>query len=214
MANGHDRFCGHRFQTESPKACALHGWGARDENRVFQRAKKGLSFELPVEFPHERKGWEMVLASAGCFQQPITIRMELVEERLCFVRVLSLLGDGRPGEITEVARVKTKELLLTDTDPRERFRACGDADSESSAEMAVRALFGSEQQDGEFDNPFAFKNHITVALDLAAAKKLEEKKTREARAANLAAQRAAAAKENKKCAKGSAVSYKQIIRCK
>ena len=47
MPNGHQHFCGQRFQVESANACATHGWGEHDENRVFQHAKKGEEYKLP-----------------------------------------------------------------------------------------------------------------------------------------------------------------------
>lgn len=208
MANGQQRFCGHRFQTESPKACALHGWGEDDENRLFQRAKKGLAFELPEVFPHEKPGWKMVLSNAGGFLQPIQIRMSLVKDRLCFVRVLSIQDDGRPHQVTEIARVKTKELLLTKKDVREHFRAREGAKEESLDKTAA------ENHDKENGDPLGFKEYNALALDLADAKKLEEKKAKEARAAVVAAERAAASRKTKKGAKGSVMSYKELIKCK
>ena len=64
---GHSRFCGHRFQVEYPKACALHHWGPNNENKFYQLAKKQLPFQLPPMFPHEQPGWEMDLRGTAAF---------------------------------------------------------------------------------------------------------------------------------------------------
>ncbi|KAF3048983.1 hypothetical protein E8E11_009476 [Didymella keratinophila] len=81
MSNGHKRFCGHRFQAESPKACALHGWGSNNENRVFQRAKNRLSFKLPDLIPHEQSdGQPDEVQEIACIKPK---EMQLTEADLC-----------------------------------------------------------------------------------------------------------------------------------
>ncbi|KAF3002560.1 hypothetical protein E8E13_007819 [Curvularia kusanoi] len=214
MPNGHHRFCGHRFQAESPRACALHGWGEGDENRVFQRAKKGLEFELPKVFPHEQSGWEMVVSGLGIVQQPVSVRMGLVDGEFCFVRVISYRDDEQPDRVSEIARVKTKELLITATDPRVGFRTGNAAGKEDAAETAVQALKKSEQHGLEFKSVYEYRNYTYLASQRAANEKLQEKKAKEAKSAALAAQRAGAAKGGKSCAQESRKSYKQFTKRK
>ena len=208
MPNGHRRFCGHRFQVESPKACALHGWGDADENRVFQRAKKGLAYELPTLFPHEQPGWEMVLSSFGSIQYPMHIRMGLVDSELCFVRVMSWLEDGQPDQVAEIARVKTKEMLLTETDPW--VALAHKSVIEENPEKAIQALVRAEQNDDEFNNPFSYRKYTIFTLKAEAATKLEEKKVRDVRAAAQAAQRLVTTKGGKKGGQRRAVDAKEL----
>ncbi|KAG9200151.1 hypothetical protein G6514_007505 [Epicoccum nigrum] len=113
MPNGHQRFCGQRFQVDSSKICAKHGWGENDENRIFQRAKNSQDFELPGFIPHEQPGWEMKLRSLGPWKSPV-IRMGLIHGEHCFVRVISYDTEGNPDQVSPIARVKPWELLLTE----------------------------------------------------------------------------------------------------
>lgn len=212
MSNGHQRFCGQRFQCESPKTCALHGWGENDENRVFQCAKKGLDFRLPEVIPHEQPGWEMTLSGCGVIRQPVNIRMGLVDGELCFVRVLSYLVNGQPNQVSEIARVKVKELLLTEMDPRPAFKTRKKVMEKTSAKRALQALMEAEQDDDEYNDPCTWRRYTTFALEPAAAEKLEEKRAREARAAVLAKKRAAAARGGRCCAQQSLKTYKQSLK--
>lgn len=214
MPNGHQRFCGHRFQAESPRACVSHGWGEGDENRVFQRAKKGLKFELPNVFPHEQLGWEMVVSGLGVVQQPVSVRMGLVDGELCFVGVISCLDNGEPDQASEIARVKTKELLITATDPRVGLSTGNVAGKEDAAETAMQASEKAEQHGLEFKSVYEYRNYTNLASKRAADEKLQEKKAKEAKSAALAAQRADAAKGGKSCAQESRKSYKQFTKCK
>lgn len=212
QTNGHQVFCGHRFQAESPRACALHGWGVNDENRIFQRAKKGLSFELPELLPHEQPGWEMVLSSFGSIQYPVHIRMGLIDGELCFVRVVSSALDGQPDQVAEIARVKTKELLLTKIDPRDALKAHKAANEEAPATKAAQVPAETEQSHNEYDNPFSYHKYTTLNLDIAAASKLEQKKAKEARTAAQVAERAA--RSSRKRGQRAAMGMKHILKGK
>lgn len=147
MTNGHQRFCGHRFQAESPKACASHGWGDNGENRVFQRAKKGLSFKLPEVIPHEKPGWEMVINGLGGGTKAVHICMGLIDGEQCFVRVLSRHSDGQPDQVAEIARVKAKELLLTETDREIALRDDGATSYQKYAAFNKKLATAGELQD-------------------------------------------------------------------
>lgn len=211
MANGHQRFCGHRFQAESPKACALHGWGDNDENRVFQRAKKGLSFKLPELIPHEQPGWEMVLSNFGSVQNLVHIRTGLIDGELCFVRVLSWLTDDQPDQVSEIARVKTKELRLTESDPRVALEAHKAAIGENPVKKAIHALAKTEQNDDEYNNPFSYQKYTNFTIEVAAAERLEEKKAKEEKVAAQAAERLASTKGGKKCNQHGMRDVKELV---
>ncbi|KAJ8115040.1 hypothetical protein OPT61_g3219 [Boeremia exigua] len=214
MANGHQRFCGHRFQAESPKACALHGWGDNEENRVFQRAKKGLSFELPKLIPHEQPGWEMVINGFGGVQQSIYIRMGIINGELCFVRVVSWLSDGQPDQVSEIARVKTKELLLTECDPRTALEAHDPSNEDCGARSAIQALSKTEQNDDEYNNPYSYQKYIDLNLQIAAAEKWREKNRNQTKVEEAIAERLALSRGGKKCGHDSLKSYKRLIKGK
>ena len=111
-ANGHQRFCGHRFKVEKSGACLVHGWGENNENRVFLDAKQGRDYKLPNSIPHEQSGWEMKLNNFGPLNSPAHIRMKLVGDERYFVRVLSYLANGQPDATRTIARVKPQEFLV------------------------------------------------------------------------------------------------------
>ena len=214
MANGHKRFCGHRFQAESPKACALHGWGSNNENRVFQRAKKRLSFKLPDIIPHEQPGWEMVLNHFGGLHQ-VHIRTGLMDGKFGFVRVLSWLADGEPGEIQEIACIKPKEMQLTEVD------SCvtpekNEATLELSPEKkAVEALVKIEQNVKEYDNQFSYQKYNNYTAQVAAEQKLAAKIVKEQKDAAREAERVARlTKGGKKCVPVDAAKHLRMLKAK
>ena len=211
LPNGQQAFCGHRFQAESPKACALHGWGDNDENRIFQRAKKDLSFELPKLIPYEQPGWEMALSGFGGVYGPIHIRMGLIDSQLYFARVLSFSADGQPDQVESIARVKDKELRMTDSDPRVALKTHKAAVVESPAKKAIQALARTEQNDDEYNDPYSYRKYAVFKEIAAGARKLEEKKAKEMRAVAQEVERLAPTKGGKKCVH-SALDIKKQLR--
>ncbi|KAJ4375663.1 hypothetical protein N0V86_007196 [Didymella sp. IMI 355093] len=218
MPNSHKRFCGHRFQAESPKACALHGWGTNNENRVFQRAKKRLPFKLPDVIPHEQSGWEMVLTHFGGLQQ-VHLRTGLVDGEFCFVRVLSWLANDQPNQVQEIARVKTKELRITENDPRVALEEAAPEEKKNSVQKspekkAVEALVKIEQNVKEFNNHRSYQKHNNHTARVVAEEKLAEKIAKEAKDAARAAERVATTKGGKKCIQLSASQQLRIMKAK
>ncbi len=191
----------------------MHGWGENEENRVFQRAKKGLSFELPKFIPHEQPGWEMLFTGFGGVHAPIHVRMGLIDGELCFVRVVSWLSDGVPDQVSEIARVKTKELLLTESDPRSALNSLNRSSPNALQRNAIQALVKTEQDDDEFNDPYSYQKYTDLSLELAAAKKWEEKRRSQLKAKEQFAERLALPRGGKKCAL-DIKSYKRLIRGK
>lgn len=212
MTNGQQRFCGHRFQAESPKACALHGWGEHDENRVFQRAKKGLSFELPELIPHEQPGWEMVLGGIGRIKHQVHVRMGLLDGESCFVQVQSWRSDGQPDQVTELARVATKEMLMTGAGPTVTSKAPVGAVGQGPEKEAVRALIETEQNDGTYNDLCSYEKYTALNMDVTAAGKLEKQRRQKARAVEQAGQHSTSRKRPKKCSRGDKTDYKRFMR--
>ncbi|KAF3037954.1 hypothetical protein E8E12_005770 [Didymella heteroderae] len=207
IPNGHKRFCGHRFQAESPRACALHGWGSNDENRVFQRAMKRLSFQLPDLIPHEQPGWEMALTPFGCLHQ-IHIRTGYVDGKFCFVRVLSWLADGQPDEVQEIPRVRTKEMQMTETYPCVALRKAGAIVEMSPEKKAAEASVKIKQNVKEFNNQFSYQKFNNHTAQVSAEEKLAANMAKEAKDAAREAKRAATAtKGGKKCVRVGAAKH-------
>jgi hypothetical protein len=214
MPNGHKRFCGHRFQAESPKACALHGWGSNNENRVFQRAKKRLSFKLPDLIPHEQPGWEMVLTHFGGLHQ-VHIRTGLVDGKFCFVRVLSRLADGQPDEVQEIACIKPKEMHLTESDRCLALEKAEAAVELSPEKKAVEALVMIEQSVKEFNNQLSYQKYNNHTAQVAAEEKLAAKILKEAKDAAREAERAVTmTKGGKKCVPVNAAKHLRMMKAK
>lgn len=113
MENGSWRFCGCRFQVESPNGCAQHFFTQDGAvNKFFQKAKKGQPYELP-HFPHEAPGWGMPVNGYGDVRSPLVVSMNKVKEELGFVAVFTFTR-GQPELRTfELGRVPKWELMLT-----------------------------------------------------------------------------------------------------
>ncbi|KAF1923702.1 uncharacterized protein M421DRAFT_95969 [Didymella exigua CBS 183.55] len=215
MANGHKRFCGHRFQAESPKACALHGWGTNNENRIFQHAKKRMPFKLPNLIPHEQPGWEMVLTHLGGLHQPVHIRTGLVDGEFCFVRVLSWRADEQPDQVHEIARVKTKELQMTSTDPHVGLVEDKAVVQISPVKKGIQALAKTELNDEEeFNNPCSFQKYVKFNALSVAERKLAEKRAKEAKNTARAAGRAATTKGCKRYVQLDATKQLRMMNAK
>ncbi|KAF9691836.1 hypothetical protein EKO04_009909 [Ascochyta lentis] len=136
--------------------------------------------------------------------------MGLIDGELCFVRVLPWFVDGHSDQVTELARVKAKELLLTVTDPRDALVAHKTA-VEDPARDAIKTLVKTEQKDNEYNNPFSYQKYKAFNLKTAAATKLEEKKAKEVKAMAQAAERLASNKNGRKCGDRAIKVYKQIL---
>jgi hypothetical protein len=195
ISNDQQRFCGQRFQVKSSYACATHGWGDKDENRMFRHAKRGRKYRLPSFIPHEQPGWEMKLSSFGNLQSLVCIRMKLIDHKQCFVGVSSRKAE--PDQF--IACVKPNELsLTTETGPRVALDANRVVLEED--DPILQAFARAELITSVYDNPRTYEKYNELASKRAEAERLEEKKAKEARSAALAAERAAAAKGRKNCA--------------
>lgn len=214
MPNSHKCLCGHRFQAESPKAYALHGWGTNDENRVFQRAKKRLSFKLPDVIPHEYPGWEKVLTHFGGLHQ-VHIRTGLMDGKFCLVRVLSWLADGQPDEVQTIACIKPKEMQLTESDLCATFEEAEVAVDLSPEKKAVQALVKIEQNVKEFNNQFSYQKYNNYTAQAVAKEKLAAKMAKEAKDTAREAERAATTtKGRKKCVPVNAAKHLRMMKAK
>lgn len=212
MPNGHKRYCGHRFQAESPRPCTFHGWGSNNENRVFQRAKKRLPFELPGLIPHEQPGWEMVLNHFGGLHQ-VQMRTGLVEGKFCFVRVLSWLADGQPDEVQEIPCIKPKEMQLTEANLGKGLKEVEATVEMSPEKKAVEALAMIEQNVNQFNKHFSYQKHNDHTARVAAEEKLSAKMAKALKGAAREAERAVTmTKGRKKCVPVNAAKHLKIMK--
>lgn len=207
--NGQLRFCGHRFQVESPKACALHHWGPHNENKFFQDAKKGLSFHLPPVFPHEQPEWEMVLSAYGSIRSEVSIRMGISRGRMSFVRVQSYTEDGQPLEVAELAQVTKKEILMGVGPPYPGTEIAVEIEEDQAAVLKQALTEAEEQDEVEFNSPKGYEKYNKLKTDLRAATAwaAQMEKAEEAAKATL---QTIAAKHNKKGRTMNLVVFKRL----
>jgi len=151
MENGFWRFCGCRFQVESPKGCAIHHYTKYEDNRFFQRAKKGQTYELPKLFPHEVPGWEMAVSSLGDIRAPVTIFMNTIEDRLGFSCVVNFTSPK--AYVEELARIPPWEMLLTkDRDDVSAGEEAKKPKEENELEKKMKDLILDENRGVHFNN--------------------------------------------------------------
>lgn len=143
----HLRFCGHRFQVESPKACALHHWGPNNENKFYQLAKKGLPYDLPSVFPHEQPDWEMVLSGYGSIRSSVAVRMGMFDNRKSFVRVISYDENAVSNEVALIAHVSNKEVLMGVDPPYPGEIVAPEEIEADTAAAKIQVLAKTEMQD-------------------------------------------------------------------
>jgi hypothetical protein len=113
LPDGKRRYCGLRFQIDSPHGCAMHPFTVFEDNRFFQAAKAGLPYELPSEIPHEDDpNWSMTLSGGfGSHRMPIRIFMDRSGGEVSFIGVHTSLGSRTPP--VDLGRVPPRDLLLT-----------------------------------------------------------------------------------------------------
>ncbi|KAF1851450.1 uncharacterized protein K460DRAFT_351374 [Cucurbitaria berberidis CBS 394.84] len=154
MKNGQPRFCGNRFQVESPKGCSDHHFGAYEDNRFFQQAKKGRPYELPV-FPHEQPGWEMELSNLYNLGE-IIVCMSTIEGQLCFTAVPKSPSPGKRIKPEVLAVIPNKQLRLTQTKAQGGLTESKEEEEENSRVKVTKALVAAKADPETFNGQLSY----------------------------------------------------------
>jgi hypothetical protein len=200
MADGSWRFCGNRFQVESPRGCSLHHYSGYPENRFFQLAKKNLPYELPTSYPHEEPGWQMVLPKLGNISEPVTICMSMFDGQPAFCRVTEIPRTGQPLMVMEIAKVPSKALQLTEHDDDAEDQAAA-ADTVPRKPQTFLTLIALEAtNEAIFNNQFSYAAFNKLHTEREQKRLVELKHDRKNKQAEVAAE-SAATKTKKKLPK-------------
>jgi len=159
-----DRCCGIRLGVVSPHGCWLHHWGDKNENRIFQWARKGLPYTLPF-LPHLEPGWKMTVKVQN---RPLTITMGVQDNELFY---LGEKANAKRGET--VARILEVKIPQKELDTVKFLMPTAAVDEETSVVLApvqkaaaVQAIFQHEQtNNAAFDSPESFVTYNTHYAD-------------------------------------------------
>ncbi|KAH3911235.1 hypothetical protein HBH56_132140 [Parastagonospora nodorum] len=158
------RCCGIRIGVVSPNGCAVHRWGDKDKNRMFQCARKGLPYTIPP-LPHMEPGWKM---TTNIKNRPLTITMDVQNNELFYFGKKANPKRGETVARVLAVKVPQKELekinFQISTAATEEEAAVVLAPVQKAAE--VQAITEHEQtDDSAFDDPRSFVSYNTHYAD-------------------------------------------------
>jgi hypothetical protein len=193
MANGQQRFCGSRFGVFSPKGCSIHHFTEYDENKFFQKARKGYSYELPKVFPHLQAGWEMQLI---CKNRPLTICMAMHQNELHFAQVQNVPGAQNQTQLFHMGKFPSRELLLADVNLEEETSAEDSSTHPASVQKAaeIQAIIHNKNTNpAAFNDPKSYMIYETQKKAIVEAENVVLKEARKAKG-RVVAEKAASSK--------------------
>jgi len=198
MDNGHSRFCGIRFGVTTPQGCSMHHYSDYDDNRFFQKAIKGLEYDLPPVFPHLQPGWEMVLPKLGRIRKPVTICVRKYMGELHYLQVAEPSSPGEQPEFIVIARISPKQRLLAGVEVKDDEPEVKQENVQPQKPEEVRSMAEREKtSDAVFNNPFSYQSYNEFYADTRKQAEIEMKNEKQKKVDDEA-KAAAAAKGSKK----------------